>query len=223
MQKFIVLIWLLTSVSSFGQKDSLQLGDSYTEDQLYVTLAYNQLFDQPAIVGASGFSYSFSGGFIKDVPFTKRRNVSLGIGIGYGFDSFNHELKVTNTADTFIFSVDNSISANKLVIHTIEFPVEFRWRTSTAKKFKFWRVYAGVKFGYNLSNKFTYVENSATIRLKNIPDFRKFQYGFTISAGYDAFNIYTYYGLTPILENAFIGADQINTKILKIGLIFYIL
>lgn len=218
-----LLLFLFTTTFCFGQKDSLQLGDKYADDQLYVSFTYNQLFSQPSQVGGSGFSFGFSGGFIKDISLTKQGNVSIGIGIGYGYDSFNHGLKVAKTNNTYNFSVDNTITSNKLSIHALELPLEFRWRTSTAKKYKFWRIYSGIKFGYNLSNAFSYVENSNAISLKNISNFKKFQYGLTLSAGYDAFNAHIYYGLTPIVENASIGTSKIDTKILKIGLIFYIL
>ena len=223
MKKLLLLIALCTTVLSFGQKDSLQLGDKYRDDQLYIGFTYNQLFSQPSQAGGSGFSYGFSGGYIKDIPFRREGDLSLGIGIGYGFDSFNHGLKVTELNSVYSFSVDNTISSNKFSIHTLEFPIEFRWRTSTAKKYKFWRIYTGIKFGYNLANKFSYVENSNVINLQNIPNFKKLQYGLTISAGYDAFNAHIYYGLTPILENATIETSSIDTKILKIGLVFYIL
>lgn len=219
----MTLLLLSTTIICLGQKDSLQLGEKYRDDQLYIGFTYNQLFSQPSQAGGSGFSYGFSGGFIKDIPFTKQGDLSLGIGIGYGFDSFNHGLKATELNNVYSFSVDNTISSNKFSTHTLELPLEFRWRTSTAKKYKFWRIYTGVKFGYNLSNKFNYTENSNAIVLKNIPNFRKLQYGLTLSAGYDAFNAHIYYGLTSILENATIGTSSINTKILKIGLVFYVL
>ena len=44
-------------MSVYGQKDSLQLGDKYLEDQLYFGVTYNQLFSQPNTVVGSGFSY----------------------------------------------------------------------------------------------------------------------------------------------------------------------
>ena len=34
--------------------------------------------------------------------------------------------------------------------HSIGFPIEFRWRTSTPYSHKFWRIYTGVKPTYTL-------------------------------------------------------------------------
>ncbi len=223
MKKLFTILFLLFVISAFGQRDSLRLGEKYADDQLYIGLTYNQFFNQPAQIGGTGFSYGFFGGFIKDIPVTGKGNISVGIGVGYGFDTFNHGLKVSETNTGFDFSVDNTITANKLSIHTIEFPLELRWRTSTAKKYKFWRIYTGIKIGYNLSNTFTYKSGSNTFKFNNIPNFRSWQYGITTSIGYDAFNAHVYYGLTSIFENAFIQNAPINTKILKIGLMFYIL
>lgn len=222
MKKLLYLLFLCPLVG-FGQKDSLELGEKYRDDQLYISFTYNQLFNQPSQLGGSGFSYGFSGGFIKDIPFSKQGDVSLGIGIGYGFDSFNHGLKVSEVGGILDFSTATNVSSNKFSMHTLEFPLELRWRTSNAKKYKFWRIYTGVKFGYNLTNKFNYVENATAFGLNNIENFRKFQYGLTLSAGYDAFNAHIYYGLTSILENASLGTSSIDTKIIRIGLIFYIL
>ena len=55
MKKLIFLFFITCSLTSVAQKDSLQLGDRYAEDQLYVMVSYNQLFNQPAMVKGSRF------------------------------------------------------------------------------------------------------------------------------------------------------------------------
>ena len=207
----------------FSQKDSLQIGDKYLEDQLYLNFTYNVLANQPAGVNNSGFSYGFSAGFIKDIPFNKERNLGVGVGLGYGFDSFNHGLKVSKINNQVTFEVDNNLTSNKLRLHNIELPIEFRWRTSTAKEYNFWRVYAGIKLSYNFSNRFEYISNNNTFTFKDVSRYNKFQTGLTLSAGYAAFNFYFYYGLTPILKNSSLGTAAISTNIMKFGLSFYIL
>ena len=57
----------------------------------------------------------------------------------------------------------------------------------------------------------------------NIERFNKIQYGLTLAAGYSTFNFSLYYGLTPLFKSAALGTNPINTKVLKLGLIFYIL
>ena len=225
MSKLSLLFTLFfLSFSLYSQKDSLQLGDRYAEDQIYASISYAQFYDQPSSISKSGFSFSLSSGFIKDFILNKKGNLAFAFGLGYGFDSFNHELKVSQINNSIVFSSDNSITDNAFTSHNLEIPFEIRWRTSTAKKYDFWRIYAGIKFLYNITNQFKYTDtNAIPFVFKNIENYRKIQYGLTLSAGYDEFNINVFYGLTPIFENASINGEQINTKILKFGLIFYIL
>jgi len=50
------------------------------------------------------------------------------------------------------------------------------------------------------------------------------QYGLTLSVGYNTWNGYIYYGLNPIFDSiSSTNAQSIEMNALKIGLIFYIL
>lgn len=224
MNRFFFITFLLIFVSNLSaQKDSLQIGDRYAEDQIYASISYSQFFNQPSSISRSGFSYSFSTGLIKDIILNKSGNVSIALGVGYGFDFFNHELKVNEFNGITNFSASTSLDSNVFKSHNLEFPFELRWRTSTARRYDFWRIYGGVKFLYNLSNKFQFVENSTEFTYKNVNSYNSFQYGITLSAGYDVFNVNFYYSLVPLFNNATINGEDINTSILKFGLIFYIL
>ncbi len=224
MKKLIYFTFLLFFVSKISaQKDSLQLGDRYADDQIYASISYAQFFNQPTTISRSGFSYAISTGFIKDIILNKKGNVSLALGLGYGFDFFNHELKVEEVNNIITFNASSNLESNIFKSHNLEFPLEFRWRTSTASRYDFWRIYGGVKFLYNLSNKFQFVENSTEFIYKNIGSYNSFQYGLSLSAGYDAFNVNFYYSLTPLFNGATVNGEDINISILKFGLIFYIL
>lgn len=223
MKKILFFLFLAIASFSYAQKDSLQLGDRYAEDQLYFLISYNQLFNQPSQVKGSGFSYGLSSGFIKDIILNKEGSIALGLGVGYDFDSFNHGLKVSQVNNEVTFEIDNTLTSNKLSIHSLEFPLELRWRNSDANKYRFWRVYAGMKVSYNLSNTFKYNNGTQSFSFRNVSRFNKWQYGLTLSVGYDAFTAHMYYGLTPILKDSSIGTTDISTKIIRIGLIFYLL
>lgn len=212
------------SLVVFSQKDSLAIGDRYSDDQLYFSISYSQFNEQPSNITKSNFSYSLSGGFIKDIILNKPGTISIAAGVGYGFDFFNHQLQVDEINDATVFSSNSSSSENVYKAHNLEFPLELRWRTSTAQKYKFWRIYTGVKFMYNLNNKFQYIDNASTqFKYNNVGAYNKFQYGLTLSVGQSRYNANVFYGLSPVFKNAFISGDPINTKILKFGLIFYLL
>jgi hypothetical protein len=225
MNKVIpTLFLLLITANAFSQKDSLNLGDRYADDQIYAAISFAQFFEQPSVITKSSFSYALSAGFIKDITLNKQGNISVAAGIGYGFNFFNHKLKVEEINNTTSFSNDATISANIFKSHNLEFPLEFRWRTSTANSYSFWRVYTGIKFMYSLSNKFQFEDsNNNVFKYSNISAYNKLQYGLTLSAGYDAFNIRVFYGLSPVFKDATINGETINTKILKLGLMFYFL
>jgi len=221
---FTTFILFFFGIAMFAQKETLKIGDRYADDQIYLSISYAQFYNQPTQISKSNFSYSLSTGFIKDFILNKQGNLSFAAGVGYGFDFFNHRLKVEEINNSTLFTSDDTISANLFNSQNLEFPLELRWRTSTAIKYSFWRVYTGVKFLYNLSNKYQFEDlNNTNFKYSNISNYSKFQYGLTLSAGYDEFNINVFYGLTPIFNNSQINGEDINTKILKFGLIFYIL
>lgn len=225
MKSKIILFFLLVFTPFiYAQKDSLNLGDRYAEDQIYVSISYAQFYDQPTLISKTNFSYALSGGFIKDVILNKQGTFSVAAGIGYGFDFLNHKLKVEEINNTTLFSSDKTISGNLFKSHNLEFPLELRWRTSNANKYNFWRVYTGVKFLYNLSNKFQFKDASNnSLKYSNISSYNNLQYGLTFSAGFDEFNINVFYGLTPVFSDSKINGEDINTKTLKFGLIYYFL
>lgn len=223
MKKLIFLFFITCSLTSVAQKDSLQLGDRYAEDQLYVMVSYNQLFNQPAMVKGSRFSYGLSTGFIKDLILNKQGSISMALGVGYNFDLLNHGLTISEENNDITFQADNSGATNKLLLHNLEFPFELRWRGSDAQTYKFWRVYMGVKASYNLSNNFKFTNETNSFSYSNVSNYNTWQYGLTLSVGYDVFTAHVYYGLNPILKDTSLGTADISSKIMRIGLIFYLL
>ncbi len=223
MKKLIFLFLIAYSLPSVAQKDSLQLGDRYAEDQLYMIVSYNQLFNQPAMVKGSGFSYGLSTGFMKDLILNKQGSISVALGVGYNFDLLNHGLTISEENNDITFEVDNLGATNKLLLHNLEFPFELRWRGSDAQTYKFWRVYMGVKASYNLSNNFKFTNETDSFSYRNVSSYNTWQYGLTLSVGYDVFAAHVYYGLNPILKDTSLGTADISSKIMRIGLIFYLL
>lgn len=208
------------AVRGFSQKDSLAIGDRYWEDQLYLTITYNVLNNQPNSADSNGFSYGISAGYIKDIPLSPQGKFAIGIGVGYNYDSYNHGLIVS---DSDIQVINDEVLNSKFKTHTIEFPIQFRWRTSDAVTYSFWRVYSGMKLSYNIYNKFLYDFNSQQVVVDNVDVFNKFQAGFEMSLGYGAFNFYVYYGFTPLYKNAILNQQRVKTTNAKFGLIFYLL
>ena len=214
-----LLFLMFLGIKSYAQIDSLNTKGSYWEDQLYFGITYNVLLGQPEGVEASNVSYGFSAGYIKDIPLNKEGTIAFGAGLGYSYDLYTHGLVVDDTS----FFLNSEVNSNRFKTSNIEVPLQFRWRTSDAVTYAFWRVYFGVRVSYNFFNRFQYSLSGEDFEFTNLDTFNKFQTGLELSAGYGAFNFYAYYGLSPVFKDAFLDNERIDTKILKVGLIFYLL
>lgn len=223
---FISVIFFVLKLS--GQENVNKDVDSlYREDQFYVGVTYNLLGNKPKDLSQTGFSSGLHLGFIRDMPINKNRNLAIALGLGYSTNSFNQNLLISQDESgvlTYSILNDNSTySKNKFSTHLIELPFEFRWRTSTPESYNFWRIYTGFKIAYMFAHTAKYRGGLGNLNLTNI-DFNKLQYGLTFSAGYNTWNIYLQYALNPIFSNdAKLNGNNIDTNIVKIGLIFYIL
>ncbi|MBS9774170.1 MAG: PorT family protein [Tenacibaculum sp.] len=213
IKQFLFISTFLFSIVLSAQKDSLKVDDKYWEDQLYVNITYNTFKTQPKKTSLSLFSYGISAGYIKDIPLNKRRSWATGIGLGYGYNYYTHKLYFKNSNTYW----------NGFREHNIEFPIQLRWRNSNATTYSFWRIYAGVRLSYNFSNKLKYSIGNKEYSSKNISNYNEFQTGLELSIGYNAFNFYIYYGLTPMYKNMFVDKEKINNRAIKFGLIFYLL
>jgi hypothetical protein len=205
------------------------IDENYREDQFYLAITYNLLADKPNNVSQTGFSSGFHLGFIRDFPLNERRNFGLGLGLGASLNSYNHNIFVSENDSGEIEYInlsdaDISYSKNKFSTYLVEMPLEFRWRTSTAEEYKFWRIYTGFKVGYLLASSTKFKGELGTVKNNNIKDFNDFQYGVTFSAGYNTWNFHLYYSLNPILsKDAQLTEQAIDMFAVKFGLIFYIL
>lgn len=162
------------------------------------------------------------------MPINKQRDVAIGIGIGYSANSFNQNLFI-NKNETGNITYDllintDTYTKNKFSMHMIELPIEFRWRTSTATEYKFWRIYTGFKLGYVITNTTKFKGDLGSFKNKNIADFNDFQYGLTLSVGYNTWNMHLYYALNSIFsEDALLDGQVMDMNAVKVGLMFYIL
>ncbi|PCE63192.1 porin family protein [Sediminicola luteus] len=226
---FFGCLAVLVFSESYAQTatDSIVVDDRYRDDQFYLGVVYNYLIEGPTGTNQSNFSYGLMGGFVRDMPINKRRNVSFGLGFGYAIDQQFSNIRAQETKSGVSYDVipsNEDFNRNKLRLHRIEFPLEFRWRTSTATDYSFWRIYAGFKFGYIVDAKSTFENNDVQLNFKN-EDLRKWQYGLSLSMGYDSFNLYFYYPLTQLYKDGVQLDDgqEIGLKDVRIGLLFHIL
>ena len=198
----------------------------YLEDQFYIGITYNLLVNRPVGVNPGTFPYGLQLGFIKDLPLNPGRTFALGIGLGYGVNSYYSNLRARQGADgtEYLIADSDSFKRNKLETHLIEMPLEIRWRNSTPEDYSFWRIYGGVKFGYIVGSRSKFVADSFTDSFYN-RDTENFRYGLMLNIGYNTINLHAYYGLNSLFSDGISGPDgaSLDMAPLHLGLIFYIL
>ena len=237
LKKFpIILLYMLPGLF-FAQeeKDKYQIPDTipfsidslYREDQFYAGFQFNLITNKPPGVSQESFSGGLNLGFIRDFPLNERRNVALGIGLGWSINTYGQNLFIGKGEDgSSVFRSlgdDVNYSTNRFTTQLIEAPVEFRWRTSTPKNYKFWRIYTGMRLGYVYHFRSRYRDDFEEIIINDLDELERLRLGATFTFGYNTFNFQFYYALNPFFKDAFVNDASIDLSTLKIGLTFYIL
>ena len=160
------------------------------------------------------------------MPFNKNRTKSIAAGIGYSINNYNQNILISETNGIIEYNSTSSLisyDTNKLTLHYLDIPIEFRWRTSTPESHKFWRIYMGFKFSYLVYDRSKYSDSQVTNKVTGNSDLNKFQYGTYLSVGYNTVNFYVYYGLNPIFKSAVLNGNSLDVNTLNFGFMFYIL
>lgn len=226
-----LVIGMLMMWQGFAQKlTSTNPVDSlYREDQFYAGLTYNLLSSVPSGVNIRGLSGGVHFGFLRDMPINKRRNLAVAIGAGLAFDQFGQTLFIgENLNDETIFTVlkDSEVDydRNSFATAVIEAPIEFRWRSSTASSYRFWRIYTGVRVGYAYWFRSTFKQNGNNGGQTDVPEFDRLRLAATLSFGYGGINFYANYSINPFFKDAVTTeGETVDFRTIKIGLMFYIL
>jgi hypothetical protein len=201
----------------------------YREDQFYFGLNINLLGDLPEGVSQSGFAGGIIGGFIRDLPLNKRRNVALGAGIGFSGNTYGHNLLISRDAEgnTLFEALDTNeieFDNNRFSTYILEVPLQFRWRTSTPDSKSFYRVYAGFVLGYMYHFRTNFQQEGSSIRISDVPELNRLRTGVSLSIGSNFVNFHFQYSLNSMFDGRLEGNDQrIGIDKFKFGLIFYIL
>ncbi|MFC5682405.1 porin family protein [Flavobacterium sp. MAHUQ-51] len=230
---FFSILLVLPFLSAFAQEEitkpelqEIKVDSLYREDQFYFAFTYNTLQQKPVGLKQQKFSIGLSGGFLRDMPINKNRTKAFATGVGLSLNNYNQNLAITGTAQEanyVIMGSETSFDKNKFTQLLIDVPLEFRWRTSTYESYKFWRIYGGVKLSYLAYSKSVLNDSQGKTLITNNDDFNKFLYGLYLSAGYNTFNVYAYYGLNPIFKNLSIEGEKAKMNTMNVGVIFYIL
>lgn len=234
MRLLFSCLFLVSFFNSFAQevkpeiKPIVKIDSLYREDQFYFTVTYNLLLQGPTGLKQDKFSAGLSGGFLRDMPINKSRTVAIAAGLGLSYQNFYQNLTISKDQNGGrIYGVNSSSEfvSNRYKQYSVDVPIEFRWRNSTYESYKFWRIYTGVKLSYIFSDKSILKDGENTYKISNNKDVNQFQYGAYVSAGYNTWNVYCYYGLNGLFDKSVktVSGESIGLNTMNIGLIFYIL
>ena len=219
MHRILILIFLFFHSFGFSQEDF----QKYREDQIYFSVYYNSLDSELDNFKENKFSSSFNIGFIRDIPISKSGKFALGLGVGYGTNSFNNNMKLSSNDQSLyeLLSNRDAPTKNTFNFSEIQFPLEIRWRNSSPSNYKFWRIYAGLKYSKVIQSAFKHVSSQENYKLTNLP-INLDQLGLTLNIGYNTWNIGLYKSLRPFFNKNIQSLPQ-GLEQFKVGLIFYIL
>ena len=158
---------------------------------------------------------------MRDIPLTKSGKLSSGLGLGISFEKFTTNL-IPIENGVYSFDLENNINSFFSVsVKSFEIPFAIRWRNSTNLDYAFWRVYGGIKINWNFQNRATEDLNFETIN----HEINTFVTNVFLSFGYNTWNFYLSYPLTPIFNSKITNSNDSSIRIspIKVGLIFFVL
>ena len=217
-----------TPADAEAVNDSVAVDFKYREDQFYFNFTYNLISDVPGEVSIRGFSGGMRFGFVRDMPINAKRTLSIGLGAGLGFNRYGNTLVISeNDQAATVFSVvdeEANVESNRFSVYHVEAPLEFRWRSSTATEYKFYRIHTGLIFSYAYWNRATFVQDGERIKLNNVEPFKPFQTEVFLLLGYNTINFYAAYNFTPFFDSdAKLSETVVNFRPIKLGISFYFL
>jgi hypothetical protein len=230
MRSYLSILAFFMTLSSFAQQEVVDfdaIDSLYREDQFYFNLSYNNLRKVPDGFKQNKFSSGIAFGFLRDMPINKNRTFAIAAGVGYSLAIYNQNLVINTVSGNNSYGIigeDTFYTKDKLSLHFVDLPIEFRWRTSTPENHKFWRIYTGIKLSYLVYDHYKLITNTVLIKSSGNNDMNKLHYGAYAAVGWNTWNIYMYYGLNPLYKSsAKIGNQSIEMSTVNFGLMFYIL
>ncbi|RCL70728.1 MAG: hypothetical protein DBW73_06730, partial [Flavobacteriales bacterium] len=149
-----------------AQEDKL----SFREDQIYFSVAYPYFSDAPGELIQNKLSYSFSLGFVRDMPVNKKRTLALGLGLGWDVATvFNNMRLVVEDSSISASIIQDAYQKNTLTMQTLAVPFELRWRNANETKHAFWRIHTGLSLHMPIRFSANYTSNDGMQRDINLP------------------------------------------------------
>ncbi|HUH25817.1 MAG TPA: outer membrane beta-barrel protein [Flavobacterium sp.] len=231
MKKIFLIVLIMVSFKFFGQatdtlpqvKRTIKVTDPfYREDQFYVGFTHSILTNRPSDFAQRSISIGSTFGFLRDFPINKQRTVAIAPGVGLAFYNLRHNMGLINP-ETNDFVIERGLNSNVQKLTYLEIPLEFRWRNSKMHSHKFWRIYTGIKYSYLIHSSTKYDGYFGKLNFKKNDLVSNSNIGIYVSAGFNIWNFYAYYGFKPLYRKDIVTPNESYLNMLNLGLMFYIL
>ena len=220
----LVICVLLLSSPTYSQ-ESVEVYDRYREDQIYLGVSFLAIVRNQSDFFQRGVSSQFQFGIVRDIPISDDGRWAIGLGLGYSTSQFNSNLfRVSNPDSGFSYRLEAGVSPQNEMgysFQSLEFPIELRWRNSSPLIYKFWRVYGGLKFLWNVTANFKQGNAKNSI----LDQVNRWSSEVFLNFGYNTWNFNLSYELSPVLGAVKLEQKEelLELRLFKIGLIFYLL
>ena len=217
----LILLCCLNSV--WSQEEDATRDEFFREDQFYLGASFMVLQSSEDNFSPQGLSRHIQWGFVRDIPLNTSGKIAAGLGLGMSFERYNTNFsRASERIDKVQYTIaEETASPMFFSVHSLELPLSLRWRNATPDNFAFWRVYGGVSLRWNYYNKI----RQETFEIKNSSDIQNLGAVAHLSFGYNTWNFYLAYHLSPFFEENVMDTNgqPLDLDPIKIGLIFYIL
>ncbi len=197
MKNSVVFLFLLFTSGLLGQIKP-KSADWFSYD-----LTHDLFLDAPGSltqgIWSNGHSFTFTG------DYSISKNFGLGYGLGFHSNNYYNNLRITtnpaNGAEVFTTIEYDTVDFNKLTVQYIHLPLELRFRGTPNAKGRFFRFYIGGRVGVRVNSYSQYVTDKVNITFNDLGSLNRFNYGIYGRIGYHYFNVFAYYGISPLFES----------------------
>jgi len=184
-------------------------------DRLIMDITYNDWVGDEGPFENNWASIGLNTSLMFDIPMSRKSDkVSFGVGVSYQFTNIRHNnlLLVDDINKTTIFATKGATDTFEkgiLAGNSFSIPIEFRFRTSGWKHFKF---HIGGKIGYQANLLSKYVSkvdgHREVVKRFGFPDESKLIYSAHIRIGMRNWALFASYNFNPIFSNS--KSTQLN-------------
>ena len=95
--------------------------------------------------------------------------------------------------------------SSRFALQTLDIPIQVRFRGSTAERYDFWRVYAGVTVSWVIKDYATLNNGAFKVRYYNLPYLQNWLFTANLQVGYGKFTLRADYTLNPLFRSSRTG------------------